>query len=478
MAGTPVDSQLTPQASSQTDALQRPPQGVISPSPREERVGRGPGRGAAEKVEKQGASSPRPSPPLRGGEGEDNASAARGRLRPGRIQFRVATADDDAAIRRLLRENPMPGEITLSFEREPDYFLGAKAGTADDRTIVAFENGRLICLGRCSVRPRFVNGEVRRVGYLSDLRLDAAAQGRFDVLRRGYQFFHELQGDNPADFYFTSIAADNARSIRFLERGLPGMPAYDWLADFVTLLVPVPRGAVMRRRRAHSARARLEANRCDCVSGTERSGAEIVACLNAQAKQHPLAAAWTASDLQSFRKLGLTPADFRLVLEGTKVVAAAALWDQRGFKQTVIRGYSPKLALSRRYLNFAAALFGTPGLPALGSTLAHGFLSPLAVDAARGELLLALVEQALADAADRGLDFITIGFASDDPRLALLRSHFRCREYRSRLYQVSWTPHETTYSSRRREEAEVGEVPLHPPPHVGGYAVFPEVALL
>src|SRR5437762_6320955 len=104
-----------------------------------------------------------------------------------RVRFALATAADDPAIRRLLRENPMRGAIALSFEREPDYFHGAYTGT-DDQTILAFDGDQLICMGRCSVRMRYLNGEIRRDGYLADLRLDAAAQGRFDILRRGYKF--------------------------------------------------------------------------------------------------------------------------------------------------------------------------------------------------------------------------------------------------------------------------------------------------
>ena len=37
-----------------------------------------------------------------------------------RVTFSTATAADDAAIRRLLRENPMRGAIRVTFEREPE----------------------------------------------------------------------------------------------------------------------------------------------------------------------------------------------------------------------------------------------------------------------------------------------------------------------------------------------------------------------
>src|ERR1700722_5671643 len=156
-----------------------------------------------------------------------------------RVPFAPPPPADDADIRCLLRENPMPGQITLTLEREPDYFADADLPGTVKQTIIANQGGRIVCIGSCAIRERFVNGHSRRVGYLGGLRLDARTAGRFDILRRGYEFFRELQVDRPADFYFTSIAADNAPARKFLERGLPGMPAYEFIGEFVTVLIPM-----------------------------------------------------------------------------------------------------------------------------------------------------------------------------------------------------------------------------------------------
>src|SRR5438309_323772 len=94
--------------------------------------------------------------------------------RSSRTQFAVATRADDEDIRRLLRENPMPGRISLSLEREPDYFTDTHLPEETKQAIIAREKGRLVCVGHCAVRQRFVNGQPRRVGYLGGLRLDAA----------------------------------------------------------------------------------------------------------------------------------------------------------------------------------------------------------------------------------------------------------------------------------------------------------------
>ena len=170
------------------------------------------------------------------------AALARELSRRAAPRFAVATADDEGAIRRLLRENPMRGAIELTFEREPDYFYGSNLGGAQDRTIVAFSGEELVCVGRCTQRECWLDGHPARVGYLAELRLDASAQGRFGILRDGYRFFHEQQRNGPAAVYFTSIAADNERALRLLERGVRGLPAYRFLAELDTLLVTVRSG--------------------------------------------------------------------------------------------------------------------------------------------------------------------------------------------------------------------------------------------
>lgn len=376
------------------------------------------------------------------------------------VRFALATAEDDAEIRRLLRDNPMRGEINVSFEREPNYFHSIQIAGADDQTILAFKSGRLVCMGRCSIRDRYINGEVHRVGYLSDLRLDSTVQGRFDILRRGYQFFRKLQYDNPADFYFTSITADNFRSIRFLERGLSGMPLYEPLADFVTLLIPVPRCVQKLDRLNEQALSRLKSKGIKMVSGSESHIHELIELLNSQASQCQLATFWDEEKISSLEQHGLPLSDFKILMNNVKIIGCVALWDQRNFKQTVIRGYSRRLSFVRPLLNLTTNLFNSPQLPAIGSTLAHGFLSPLAIALDDGQNLLALIESSLLTAANRGLDFLTLGFAANDPRLPIVRNQFNCREYRNRFFQVRW-----------KGEDSIGIT-------LNDNLIFPEVALL
>src|SRR6266487_3858729 len=122
-------------------------------------------------------------------EGTVAASKLIGRQRAIRrdgVRFEIATHAHDAQIRRLLRETPMAGDISVTMEREPNYFAAAEMDGSEHRAIVALHNDRVIGVGGVSVRLRFVNGEPVRVGYLSGLRLAERFRGQALIVRRGY----------------------------------------------------------------------------------------------------------------------------------------------------------------------------------------------------------------------------------------------------------------------------------------------------
>ena len=343
-------------------------------------------------------------------------------------RFARAGREDDAAIRRLLRDRPMRGAVSVGLEREPEYFRGADIAGGVDETIVAYDDANLVCMGRCTRRECWVNGGAQSVGYLAELRLDAGARGRFRILRDGYEFFHRRQREKPADLYFTSIAADNDRARRLLEKGARGLPAYSFLAELDTLLIAVPRNP--RRTNLH-------------VEGaTPARVPELLSLLNAHGRRHQLAAVWTQERLRALEQHGLPLERFLLVFDKGTLVGCGALWDQRGFRQTVIRGYARPLTVAQPIINFASRILGTPRLPRAGSVLAHAFLSPLACTEGAEAMLPDFMTAFLPLAARCGAEYLTVARPASDPRRSALQRHFTTRTWRSRLYRVSW-PGET-----------------------------------
>jgi hypothetical protein len=309
-------------------------------------------------------------------------------LSAGSVTFSLAEECDDAGIRALLRNNPMRGRISISLEREPNYFADADWPGQTKQTIIARETGRIVCVGACTAQNRFANGVSRRVGYLGGLRLDESCAGRFDILRRGYEFFRELQEDDPADFYFTSIASDNERARRFLQRGFKGMPKYEFVGEFVTLVLSTRRWS----------------RRLDYGQN------------NDEPKQ--FAPCWGADELSKLKGFGFH-----------QISAGAGVWDQRAFKQTVVRDYASPIRQMRGAINLLNWVTGAPTLPPVGKQLSMAFGFGVAA---------ANVDALIREARRLGAKMLITGFDARDSRLDVIRKEFRCREYRSRIYVVRW----------------------------------------
>ena len=332
------------------------------------------------------------------------------------VSFSLASREDDSEIRRLLREVSMGGSVEISMRQEPSYFVERDNSSGEQHTIVARTRGGIAAVGSCAVRRRYVNGVPEQVGYLRTLRLDATMAGRFDVLRQGYRYLYELQRERRLPYLFTSIASDNQRAIRFLEHGLPGMPAYRYLTDFVTLMIPVP-------------------GKVQPVGKHENDPLEVIEHLNRRNRDRALSPAWDCGELPGLTNLGLTPSDFVIIREGGSIAGCAALWDQRSYKQTVVHRYRFPLSCQRFVFNTLAPVAGTQRMPPVNQVIPSAYVSHMALEARH---VRSAIGALFAIAASKGIKFLILGFAAADPLLSAVRSRFFAHVYKSRFYQVDW----------------------------------------
>src|SRR5687767_3794290 len=112
------------------------------------------------------------------------------------VEFKLAVAADDADLRHLLRVNPLPGEISLSYEREPSFFAAAGIdGPFHQTMIVRSQEGRAVGMGSRTLRQLYVNGQPTWVGYMSQMRVDptfAWGAALPKVLAQGWRFYRQL----------------------------------------------------------------------------------------------------------------------------------------------------------------------------------------------------------------------------------------------------------------------------------------------
>jgi hypothetical protein len=349
---------------------------------------------------------------------------------PGGVQVDLAGPDDDAELRRLLRDNPLGTSIRLSLECEPSFEQASRVQGDRHDTVVARDrrSGRIVAMGSRAVRDVYVNGRRARMGYLGQLRVDPSHRRRRDLLLAGYALTRSRRQEDELPFDLTSIMADGRSARRLLSAGVRGLPRYRPLEPFVTMAIPV------RGRRGRRRGRSIEIER-----GSRSALTDIVDCLQRNARRFQLAPRWSAQDLQSTsRTRGLELADFYLARRRGRVIGCLTRWDQRSFRQVMVRGYAPRLGRWRPAVNAIAPWLGMPGLPAVGHQVAFAFLSHVAVDDDDPLVLGPLIDAVRRDARGSSLSSLVIGCCERNPLIAAVRGRLPHRGWMSMLYTVDW----------------------------------------
>jgi len=334
----------------------------------------------------------------------------------------LAQPCEDAELRRLLRDNPMPGRFSLTLEREPSFFLATTIEGDVHQTLVvrAPDGHQLRGMASRSVRDAWLNGQPGRLGYLSQVRIDPVAHDGLAFL----DLLEALEMVKDVPFHITTIFEDNLPIRRAMERSWPGKPTFRPHGRMLSLVLPI-----WRTRRLSSLPG-IEIRR-----GSAELLPEIAACLQRNYAAYQFAPLWRADDLADAERVrGLRADDFRVALRGGKLVGCLATWDQRSFKQTVVRRYEGPLWRLRHLANVASRLTGWPRLPDPGEELPHLYLSHLALDDEDPRVFLCLLGSAYNDLVGKGYAYLALGLAEGHPLLAGLRKAFWHIEQRIVLY--------------------------------------------
>lgn len=342
--------------------------------------------------------------------------------------FRLAMPDDDPQLRRLLRDNGMPGWVEMATLREPSYFAGLDhfgrdwAVLAEERAEgrardAAQPGAELVGMYGASIQPLYVNGAVEQVGYLGGLRVQAAHRRRIRHLREGYASIRPLAPvPTSLPWWFTVVAAENQVARRLLEAGVSGLPRYRPIGNYTTHALASARGRLRGLWRAPRA-GELPA---------------LLAWHQQLAAQQQLT---PALDEQRLAHIGLD--GLRVCSDGGTFVGMALLWDQSAYKQVVARSYRGALRWLLPVWNGYARLARRVVLPAQGQALKQSFIA-----------FLTLAPQVLADrrmARDLLSDLLStcpapvaaLGLHDDHPLLPVL-SGFAPLRYAAKVYAVEF----------------------------------------
>ncbi len=344
------------------------------------------------------------------------------------FQIDLANPDDDAAIRRLLATNAAPGRVTVTYEREPNYFAGCATMGRTCQSLVARAGEGIVGVACRATRPMFVNGREVRVGYLGQLRVDERFRGRW-LVSRGFRFLKRLHGDDPVPAYLLSLIEENREALGVLiERRRPGFPIFRQLGRLYTLALALRTPG--RTKVGGSSHCEIK-----------RAGSDdlpvIVAFLRRRGATRQFYPAYSEVDFRGAATLGFRQEDFFVARRNGEIVGVIGLWDQSNYKQTIARGYAGWLRWARPAYNIAARLSARPALPNAGEKILHAYASFVCVAGDDTEVFRALLRRVCAAAAERGYSYLMAGFDDRDPLLEVARARPHIA-YRSRVFIAGW----------------------------------------
>jgi hypothetical protein len=340
------------------------------------------------------------------------------------IHIGLATPADDVHIRGLLRREPVPGRIAISFEREPDFSRGC-ATTGENPTVLLardLDTGVVAGVACRSKREVHVNGRPTRLGYLGQLRIDRRYRGRW-LVSRGVSLLKQLHDRDPLPGYLVAVTVDNREAEGILVRkGRKRFPAFHPVASYCTLAFPV--------RRATSVSS--------VASATADDIPEIVRFLQTSGSRRQFFPVWSEARLISLTThFGLRIEDVQIARLSGRITGLIGLWDQSAYKQDVVRAYSGWFRLAVPLYNASAPWHRRPRLPKIGERIQSGYAVFVCIEQDAPSVFCDLLAATLHRAAARGLDYVLMGLDERDPlfRIARERPHV---PYRSRIFLAEW----------------------------------------
>ncbi len=334
--------------------------------------------------------------------------------RPGEV--RRATDADNRGLLALAASCSMRGDISLRFQREPDFFALNRLEGRDWSVDVIDADDRIAgCVGT-SIRDVYLHGRPTQTGYVGDLKVHPAHRdlATADALSNyaGYRM-ESLPDGSPA--LITVLAGNRAMEKRL--SGERGLDRFDRLATIRSYSIPI-----LWKRQAKQSRMYM------LVERAKWSDIGAMADLwNRVAPQRQFAPLFEETTLADWIRSapGLDISSYLLARSSSgALIGLMALWDQSSFKHMYVEKYSRKMAVVAALTNAIAPRLGGARLAAPGEQMRFQTAAHICVSGDRPDVLERLLVEAHNDLRHTGCAFFNVGLDVADPLIAAVEGMF------------------------------------------------------
>jgi hypothetical protein len=318
----------------------------------------------------------------------------------------------------------MEGQIAIRFERDPDYFVGARIQNLDERIYIGWDKNNEKAFAICNVgsRPVYVGNQIQSVPYYCDLRILPEYRNK-TILARGFRFLREsvLVGDSYAQCL---IVSDNDRALDALTSGRGGLPNFYHTGNYNTWAISLGQSFGKPGTDVQIRRARRE----------DLPGMQQLLDI-----QGPHKLFYPAYELQQIGKhpyyLNQKIEDYFLAFRNGKLVGMLGTWDLEFCKQSRVVSYAPSIRWFRRAFNKLHFLNKGFQLPQEGSLLKYFVLHTVIIKDNDPAILQALIQTVGRESS--GYDYFLLGLSATDA-LNHAVNRMKKRLYKAGHYIISY----------------------------------------
>lgn len=346
-------------------------------------------------------------------------------------RVREATLDDNLQLIELVRRCPIQGTMQLIFDRSPDYFAFTRM-QGDRSYVYVAENAEGQLIGSVAfIESQVQSGGVeRRVLRFCDLRTDPAYRGS-RVAATFIEIYRQLLQSGAYDCGSAEIMEGNISPIKAQRLLGEAIEVVD--EGFFEVFQLFPIWSYKPKPRWHLRTAEpLDLPRvAELLQKTYQNVAEAP----------PFSETWLAGALDQHLSFRL---DHLWVAEDNsgKIVAAVAMWDQKGLRRTVALRFNSLARFVVAVLRIIGLVWRLPPTPQEGGSLRYLYLRWPAAEPDAMPALRALIKEILRQTRQKGEhQFVTIGFHEKDSLRTCLGGIFKSK---MRMH---------LYTHRPREEA-------------------------